>query len=684
MGSLKKTDSCLLRVGIDTGGTFTDFVAYDGNSLVHEKVLSNPEMPELPFFQLIRRKDFEDIREVVNGSTVAVNTFLERKGSRFAFVTTKGFRDILFIGRQNRPKLYDFHAEKRPHILERSLCFEINERIAVDGTVIRPVAHRDIELLVETLKSEKICKVSLCLLNSFANPEHEKIISEKLEQNGIDVYASFLILPEFREYERAFTVSLNSYVSGAVEGYLKEICGGIGNDFKKLGIMSSSGGAVNPEEVRRRPALTMFSGPAGGVAASKELGDLIGVKQLISVDMGGTSTDVALIDGEIAIRQKSEIDGFPIMFPSVDMVSIGAGGGSVVWVDRGGALRVGPMSAGSKPGPACYGFSDIPTLTDASLLLGWIPYDRPLANRVVLDVKRAEKAFRKIADLLGVTLEKACMMSARVAVSNMASAVRLVSQDRGKDPGRFTLIAYGGSGPVYGCHLAEELRVGRVIVPAHPGLFSATGLMLSDEVISFSKTVLKTVNDENAQALENEWNNIACDAAKRLGEDRYDEIYHMADMRYKGQSHELMIEASRDGEINMEGLRAGFERKHIEKYGFTVEDGDIEAVNLRVFVKKKSGISMDMLFEGMKSVEKDLRKKHVFFSEDFMRSAEVYEKETAYINRGSFEPGERIEGPLVIHEDNATTVVPEGWIADIGKYGEILLSKVKRNNRTGS
>ncbi len=541
----------LLRIGIDIGGTFTDFVVYDPASQRIEtfKLLSTPGDPALAVLKGLEKIFAEkgtQVATIIHGSTVATNALLERKGAQVALVTTHGFRDVLQIGRQNRPSLYNFFADPSPALVPSPLRFEIDERVAHTGQILQALNPVQVEILIPALKSKGISAVAVCFLYSFLHPEHEQAVAAQLSSAGFLVSLSSEILPEFREYERTSTTVVNAYVSPVLEKYLSHLEQALDSQTR-LRVMQSNGGNISPTEARKFGVRCILSGPAGGVVGCETIGSLIdpaGGFRLIGFDMGGTSTDVSLIDGKPQVITDAMVSGCPIHIPMLDIHTIGAGGGSIAHVDPGGALRVGPESAGADPGPACYGRGDFPTVTDANLVLGRLSAEHFLGGQMPLDVLRARAVMSKLAGKLGLTLEQAALGVIAVSNAHMERALRLISVERGHDPRRFTLLSFGGAGGLHAADLARGLGIPSVLVPPLASTLSAFGMLAADVIKDYTLTVMlpgsTPVPDLSARL------DVLAERGRReilsegVSSDRIC-IECFLDMRYRGQSYELIV-----------------------------------------------------------------------------------------------------------------------------------------------
>ncbi|MEP6714670.1 MAG: hydantoinase/oxoprolinase family protein [Terriglobia bacterium] len=546
-----------MRIGIDSGGTFTDFVVFndalDGVGKFHSfKLLSNPANPAAVILEGIRRIAARRA-EVVHGSTVATNALLERKGAKTAFVTTRGFEDLLAIGRQNRPELYNLTPRLPIPLVPKDRCFGVEERILFEGTIEQPLQLDDIRARVAGAES-----IAICLLHSYRNDAHERALLKELAGLAY-ISASCDISPEFREFERAATTAVNAYVGPLMDSYL----GMLERDSPHpVAIMQSNGGLLTAAEARRHAVRTVLSGPAGGIVAAVEIARLAGFKKALSFDMGGTSTDVALAGQTPRLTTETRIDNYPVRIPMLDIHTVGAGGGSIARVDAGGSLRVGPESAGAVPGPACYGSGDRPTVTDAHVVLGRIAPDQLLGGAMHIDPARAEAALTRLGVALGVNAKQAAAAVIRVANSNMERAIRAVSVERGEDPRDFPLVAFGGCGGLHACELATELGVKTVIVPAMAGALSALGMLLADKTRDYSVSVLGT---KDHPAAFGKLEKLARKDQPQAGLER------LADVRYAGQSYELTIPWESD-----------FHKEHHRVYGYSDPARATETVTLRL------------------------------------------------------------------------------------------------------
>ncbi len=584
-----------MRIGIDIGGTFTDFVVFDERSGAFQtyKCLSTPLDPaqavldglaSLAGHGLLDGGDHTANIEIVHGSTVATNALLERKGARTALVTTAGFADVLAIGRQARNTLYDLFAGRPEPLVPDGLRLEVAERIDRHGAVLQRLDPAGLPLVIEHLRSLQAESVAVCLLFSFANPGHEQQLAEALRQAGFLVSASWEILPEFREYERTSTTVINAYVAPVLDRYLGRLQAELaGMDLR---IMQSNGGSISAQEARRHAVRSILSGPAGGAVGAYHVAAAAGLTQVITFDMGGTSTDVSLCDGGIRLTSEAEIGGLPVRVPVIDIHTVGAGGGSIAAVDAGGALRVGPQSAGADPGPACYGAGGkLPTVTDANLVLGRLAASHFLGGRMELDPTAAERVLAELAARAGLVAppglspaQAAALGVVRIANAHMERALRVISVERGHDPADFALVTFGGAGGLHACDLARGLGIRSVVVPAGASTLSAFGMLVADVVKDYVQTVMlpgTTAYDSLHEAMQP----MIARAEREMAADGLAShqvtLFPEVDLRYTGQSYELTVPLALD-------FVAAFHAAHGQVYGHSEPLAPVEIVNLRL------------------------------------------------------------------------------------------------------
>ncbi|MEO6723675.1 MAG: hydantoinase/oxoprolinase family protein [Blastocatellia bacterium] len=684
-----KTPRQQIRIGVDTGGTFTDFIIVFNHRRLSFKVPSTPRSPAQAILAglqqsldlLSEESDLpEDAAEIVHGTTVATNALLERKGARTALVTTAGFEDVIEIGRQARPDLYNLAVTRPVPLVTRERRFGVKERIGADASVIEPLTRREINALVKKLKRAEVESVAVSLLFSFANPDHEKAIAEALLPLGVPVSVSHQILPEYREYERTSTVVINAYLAPRVSQYLSEMTDGLSRKLAKqnanlgesrLRIMQSSGGSISADTAAREPVRTILSGPAGGVVAAMRIAEAVDISDIITFDMGGTSTDVALCQGAARTTNEAQITGLPVAVPVLDIHTVGAGGGSIAYVDAGGALRVGPESAGADPGPACYGFGMRPTVTDANLVLGRFAGGGLLAGEMALDEFRAAAVLDRLADEMShasskrVTREQAAMGILRVANANMEQALRLVSVERGYDPRRFAMVGFGGAGGLHAAALAEALRIPRVLIPAYPGAFSALGVLLADVVKDYSRTMMIAIEPSQnlPREIEREFAKLERQAKRDLKAEGFGpeqtELVRLLAMRYRGQSFELEIAADDDA-------IASFHQAHRERYGHADEQKAVEIVSVRL---RAAGVTDKPQLNREKSARRHKAKP----TRDAMVWLGDKRRKVAVYDRAELQPGAVIAAPAIVIEYGSTTLIPTGWRARVDVWQNLLL-----------
>ena len=571
----------MTRIGIDTGGTFTDLLLLDEGGMRVHKLRSMPAEPSQAILAGIRELVGEAGMaglEITHGSTVATNALLERKGARIALLATAGFEDVLLIGRQTRAELYNFMVEARRPLVQPGMTFGVRERLAADGSVVTPLEENEVERLVEAVRGCGAEAVAVCLLHCYINADHERMLAERLRAEGLPVSVSHEILPAYREFERWATTAVNAYVTPLMASYLTRLREGL-PAASSLRIMQSNGGSISAEFASQAAVQTILSGPAAGVVGAQAVAEESGFPQIISFDMGGTSTDVSLIDGAIGSTSESVVGDFPVRLPVLDIHTVGAGGGSVAYVDAGGSLRVGPRSAGADPGPACYGKGDELTVTDANLLLGRIEPQYFLGGRMTLDEARAMNVARAMARQLGLTVRALAEGVVRIANSNMERAIRVVSVQRGFDPRRFALFAFGGAGGLHGCDLATSLDMETVLIPRYSGVLSALGMLLADVTRDSSASLLKPA----AEISEAELRRLFIPLEERLqaelqglGFRSSDILLKLSlDMRYRGQAYEIPVPFTPD-------FREAFHRAHQKLYGYANPARVIEIVQLRL------------------------------------------------------------------------------------------------------
>lgn len=679
------------RLGVDVGGTFTDFVLYDTktNRLEFVKIPSTPANQAVGVTRgiqhLVERLDIPagEITFFIHGTTVATNTLLERKGARTALIVTAGFRDVLQIGRQDRPRLYDWRVRRPEPLVPRHLCFEVRERVLHTGEVLVPLHTEDVQAVVEQLRQADVEAVVVCLLHAYANPVHEQAIGKALAEAlpHLTTVLSSDVLPEFKEYERMCATILNAYLAPVMRRYLYSLqhsIADVGVD-SGLHIMQSNGGIMGAATAIQKPIYTILSGPAAGIIGSVALANQAGEPNIISVDMGGTSFDISLsYQGEARRTQEGEVEGFPIKVPMIDIHTLGAGGGSTAWIDPGGALRVGPQSAGADPGPACYGQGGSEaTVTDANLVLGRLNPSYFLGGRVLLDVERARQVvYDRVANPLGLRVEEAAEGIIQVVNATMIKGIRVVSVAKGYDPREFCLVAFGGAGPVHAAELAAELNIPRVLVPIAPGVTSALGLLMADTRYDYVRTVLCPGDELVASKLDRRYAEMEAEALSQMqGEglrrDRVNFI-RLADVRYRGQGYELEIPVAsgRLGSPQVAEFVERFHQAHKRRYGYASPENPVEVVNLRLAALAR--LPQPRLdagpLNGTVNPPCALKgHRRVYFHKRFIS--------TAVYDRSLLNPGDIIAGPAIVEQLDSTTVV---WPAQHGRvdtYRNLILDR---------
>lgn len=655
-----------LRIGVDTGGTFTDIVIEAGGRRASRKLLSTPDDPSRAIIAGIRDL-LGPASLIIHGTTVATNALLERKGARTALITTRGFEDVLVIGRQARRRLYDLRPEPRRPIVERGLSFGLDERMAANGRAERVPSSAAIARLVDEVAASGAETVAVSLLHSYANPAHERAVARELRRRGIPASISSSILPEYREYERASTTAVNAFLLPVLERYLDALERAVGNSV--LRIMQSNEGTIPARKAKVEPIRTALSGPAGGVVGSLALARRAGFGKIISFDMGGTSTDVSLIEGRIRRSSESSIGDFPVRLPIIDIHSVGAGGGSIADVDRGGSLRVGPQSAGANPGPACYGTGDRPTVTDANLVLGRIDSDRFLGGAMRIHPERSRAAVRALARRIRKTELETAQGIVDIANANMEKAIRLISIERGHDPREFGLFSFGGAGGLHAADLAARLRMRAVIVPKNAGVLSAFGLLLADSIKDDSRSVLRPLDGLTEREAEALFREMERRGRSDLAADGFSPgaivLERSVDLRYAGQSYEITVPWPRNG---VRGLPAAFEREHRRSYSYSHAGRPVEIVTVRLQAR---GLSEKIKLRRIPTAARPdlkpaLRKTQALEHRGRRFAASVYDRELLV-------PGSRVPGPALIVDSGSTTYVPPDLAARVDGFENLIL-----------
>ncbi|MCG6938300.1 MAG: hydantoinase/oxoprolinase family protein [Gammaproteobacteria bacterium] len=691
-------------LGIDTGGTFTDFILFDNESKtvrIH-KVLSTPQAPEKAIMQGVADLGIEgDDLAIIHGSTVATNAVLEGKGVSTAYITNKGLADVLAIGRQAREELYNLTPTRKPPLIERQLCLEVNSRLSASGEQLQQLSEQDLSELTAQLAALAPKAVAINLLFSFIDESEElkieKAIVDRFGEEGVFISRSSDVLPEYKEFERGMTTALNAKVGPLMQGYLQRLEDSLTGQGKQkhsqgtvLSIMQSSGGITSARQAGRYPVNLLLSGPAGGLKGAQTVAAASAISQLLSFDMGGTSTDVSIIDKKPGFTSGAKIGGYPVAVPMVDMHTIGAGGGSIAQVDAGGLLLVGPESAAADPGPACYGKGGKrPTVTDANVVLGRLLPQSFLGGNMRLDKAAAIAALKNVAAPLGLTVEQAAMGIIEVVNDHMVRALRVMSVERGEDPKDFTLVSFGGAGGLHVCALAEALEMTKALVPVNAGVLSALGMLAAEASRERSRTINRPLKDCDTVAIEQLFAELASLAIAELNPatvfagneaisgsqpGRLQDLLRFAgndsiklvltvDVRYRGQSYALNLPWR-----SLQNIEPDFHKKHRDSYGHELAI-DIELVNLRV-----------RAIEQRQSFELPRWQPSEELTCEFVTMPGIAQA-VAVMNRAGLPVGHRIEGPALITETSATTWLATGWIAEIDSVGNIDCRSNKPDSR---
>ncbi|MGE9882225.1 hydantoinase/oxoprolinase family protein [Blautia obeum] len=676
-----------MRVATDIGGTFTDLVAVDaqGKTILTKSHTTPPNFEE-GVIDVIKKSGIrpEEIEDFIHGTTTIINALTERKGAKTALITTKGFRDVLEIARCNRPDLFNMVFAKPRPFIPRYLRKEVTERVAYDGTVLTPLVEEDIKAAVEYFRKEGVEAIAVCYINSYANDAHEKRTVEVIKELWPEVFvtSSIEVTKEWREYERTSTIALNSYVMPVASSYVDHL----DSRLKEIGchakeyIMQSNGGTTTFEQAKQTPINMVESGPVAGVYGSAIIGKIIGENNIIAFDVGGTTAKCSLIDqGEVKVTTEYRIErtesyaGYPIMAPVVDIVEIGNGGGSIAWIDEAGSLKVGPQSAGALPGPVAYGIGGTePTTTDACLVTGRLSA-KNFDNEVDMEnVKRAIQ--EKVGDAFGMNVEDAAMSILRVAEANMYNALKLISVRRGYDPRDFTMVAFGGGGPMHCAYLAKELNIRKVVVPIAAPVFSAWGMLMTDVRHDYIQTNIRRMNEVKAEELNSMWESLVAQADEqfaREGIGKENVVYSfIADMRYMGQEHTVKVKVPPLPwtEETKEEIINRFHDTHEHFYTFRLPDTPTEIVNLHLVAYgrlTKPELAEIAPHEGdVKEAVKEVRK--VYFTDDGWMDTPIYDREAL----GS---GVVLEGPVIVEEAAASTVVAKGQKLTVDTYGNLII-----------
>jgi len=680
------------RVGVDSGGTFTDICLVDeANGEVRVwKVPSTPDDPSSAItlgvvdgLSAVTADSTTAVSYFGHGTTVATNTLLQHRGAPTGLITTEGFRDLLEIGRQRRPHLYDLQADKPPVLVPRDRRLEVAERLRHDGRIETPLDELQVRAAARTLRRMGVQAIAVCFLYCYVDPRHEQRARRIVEEECPDAFVtcSHEVAPEFREYERLSTVVVNAYLGPVMAGYLERLGPRLADAGIRVTphITQSNGGVMSFEAARAQPVRTVLSGPATGVVGGIEVGLSAGFRRLITFDMGGTSTDVSLIeDARPKLAGEMEVHGYPLKAPALDIHTVGAGGGSIAFVDGGGLLKVGPRSAGAVPGPVCYGLgNDQPTVTDANVVLQTLNPAYLLGGRMAVDRARAEAAIGRLADRIDLDVMATAQGIVSVVTSSMAKAIRVISVQRGHDPRDYTLVAFGGAGPLHAARLARELEIPRVLVPRHPGILCALGLLLGDLKTNYSQTrLLLATADSLPRMIE------TFDELERRADAWFDregvgagarEILRTVDMRYAGQNYELPV-AFPDGPLApglLKELCEAFERAHEQLYGYVAHEEPIQAVTFRL---EATGVVRRAQIRAHPAAKTDVASAAVGHRDVWLTEAGGFVRCAVY-DREKLGPGHRIAGPAVIEQMDATTLVLPGQRAVVDAYVNLIVEE---------
>ena len=689
------------RIGVDIGGTFTDIVLMDDSGAVLTKKISSSVENYAQAIVEGLGEVFEqnslsgaNVQEVLHGTTVASNAILEHKGAKTGLIGTKGFRDVLEIRNLRMPRLYDLHWEKPAPLVERYLRLVVDERVNTGGDIVHPLDPADAEAVVDRLLSEGVEVIAVSLINSFANPTHEQMIKEIIGRKAPDmpVCISFDVLPEIKEYERTSTTVINAYLLPIVSRYLANLQ----EQFTDASIeapillMQSNGGLMTAEAAGRLPCNIVESGPAGGVVGGHAFGEKVGLKDIITFDMGGTTAKASLIeDGEYTRSLEFQVGGgiltgsrlmtgagYLLKVPAIDLAEVGAGGGSIVWIDAGGSLQIGPQSAGANPGPVCYDIGgEEPTVTDANVILGYLNQEYLVGGELKIDASRSQQVFEeRIAKPMGLSVEHAAYGAHQIVISNMIRAIRSVSSERGRDPRRYAMLPFGGNGPLFAAGMARELQMKHIVVPPSPGLFSSFGLLYADIEHHYSRTVQRVIRDMDPSLLTEVWSTLEKQAREQLRIDGFSETQmrfrRAANMHYKGQIFELTVPAP-NGSFDAEKiaqLEDLFGQEHERTYGHRAgPEEPVELVNAQLIgmgIPNQSRVPKKVTVE-RRGPQGKLPNRQAYFGRD------TGWIETPVLHRSDLE--KTMSGPLIIEEYDATCLVPPNAKASLDEFDNILI-----------
>ncbi|MCK4206593.1 hydantoinase/oxoprolinase family protein [Brucella pituitosa] len=677
------------RIGIDVGGTFTDFVLFDPDrkSLIHYKEPSTPEDPSQALIvglqSLLKKADLgaDQIDTLMHGTTIGLNAIIQRRGAKIALIVSEGYRDILEIARSRMPSSFDFHASKEEPLVPRHRIIEVGARLSANGTTTQLPDDTALEEVAAQLNTLDVDAAALVLINGYTNPSVEKELAQKISEktNGLSITSAAAIWPEIREYERTLIACLNAYIQPLMQRYFEGLKTGLARDGVHAPILvtASNGGSLSIGSAQERPVETILSGPASGVMAAARLAATSGVRAIITFDMGGTSSDIAVAqDGSAALATKTDIGGLPLVLPVVDVSAIGAGGGSIVWVDDHGVLKVGPRSAGAMPGPISYGRGGTePTVTDCYLTLGYIDPAGFLGGRMQLESAPAAAALAQIGNRIGFQDENAAAEAAQgslaVTTAGMATELYKTLAARGLDPASFALVPFGGAGPTHANLLAEEVGIARIVVPPAAGTFCALGAVAADLRRDFVRSLRRELDEATAATLAETFEALAAEGNDWLdqeGEQSTGRLFEKAaDMRYVGQAYELRV-ALNDVDADVHAISEAFHREHERIYGFRDSAAEVELGTARLAV---IGVTPDLAAQEFPTGDgkPGIKGKRRLFHKGAWLDADIYD-------RHSFRANDQVSGPAIIEQDDTTTILLPGWIANCDKAGNLHLERL--------
>jgi len=668
-------------LGVDTGGTFTDLIAQDTKTgeLGIAKSLSTPADPSRAIFRTIDKADIQprDIDYFVHGTTVATNTLIERKGDKTGLIITKGFRDVLKIQRVVRRYHFNLHWVKPKHLVPRNLSLEVTERVNAKGQILVGLEEADVLEAIEKFRAEGVKAIAVSYLFGFLNPAHEHRTRDIIHEHYPEAFVSVAsdVFPQWREYERSSTTVIDAYLKPRMDAYISNLEETTKKEgIRELLIMRSNGGAMTTKSAKEQPITMVRSGPAGGVIAACHIGRITGNPNLIVADMGGTSFDTCLIpDGNPTFTTKEELEwGIPISSNMIDVRSIGAGGGSMAWIDQAGILKVGPQSAGAEPGPICYGKGGkVPTVTDANLVLGRLDPDLLLAGEIKLDLEASREAINEFAQKMNLDLYELAYGIVNIANNNMAQALRLVSVDKGHDPRDFAIIAFGGAGPMHAVELAKDLHVKKVIVPVYPGAFSALGALIADTRFDYMQTSIMSSTNLKFNRINKIYETLEARAREDFLKEGFEKpptVRRTVEMRYLGQNWELEV-AMPAGTIDdkaVQASRESFDKEHAKHFGWHISGEKFELVNFKVVaLGQKIEVQLPEIGDGRPG--EPLKTTPVYFKE---KEGHV---ECPVYWRDDLKAGAKLDGPMLIGEISSTILVPPGCRVEIDRFGNVII-----------